>query len=41
VVRQCRQRAGGETPEAFSRIVLAEQEKWGAAIKALGIRVQP
>jgi tripartite-type tricarboxylate transporter receptor subunit TctC len=32
---------GGETPEAFSRIVLAEQEKWGAVIKALGIRVQP
>ena len=31
---------GGETPEAFSRIVLAEQEKWGAVIKALGIRVQ-
>jgi tripartite-type tricarboxylate transporter receptor subunit TctC len=31
---------GAESPEATARIVLAEQQKWGAVIKAAGIRAE-
>jgi tripartite-type tricarboxylate transporter receptor subunit TctC len=31
---------GGESPEVVARIVHADQQKWGALIKAAGIKVQ-